>query len=189
MQDLEKENRRNREDKGTRMKFNIDITYEYVVSVLDYNAGTGNITWKISPEYHNKKGKIAGRKSYGYIQIGIDYKKYMAHRLAWLIMTGKWPKEQIDHKNGNRSDNRWCNLREATHTENQLNTDLYKNNTSGYKGVVWSKKACKWQVQIRDNNKSKWLGYYDDETAAAKVYNEAAIKYHGEFARLNEIKG
>lgn len=93
----------------------------------------------------------------------------------------------VDHINHDGTDNRKKNLRLCTNAENQWNTQRQTNNISGYKGVGWYNPRKKWRVLIQINGKKKYIGIYDDKIEAAKAYNEAAIKYHGEFACLNEI--
>ncbi|MBN2401984.1 MAG: hypothetical protein JXN64_06270 [Spirochaetes bacterium] len=103
--------------------------------------------------------------------------------LHQLIMNDKW----IDHNNGDIFDNRESNLRKCTNQQNMCNRGLQKNNTSGYKGVTWREKIKKWQCRISINNKRICLGYFIDLKEAALTYNQAAIKYHSKFARLNQI--
>lgn len=108
-------------------------------------------------------------------------------KLHRLIMNA--PKGMsIDHINGDKSDNRKSNLRICTNSENLRNRGSQSNNTSGYKGVSWSKELKKWRTQICINKKHIHVGLFKDKIEAAKAYNEAAIKYHGEFAKLNEIR-
>lgn len=97
--------------------------------------------------------------------------------------------KEVDHKDQNGLNNFISNLRICSHKQNIRNQNKHKNNTSGYKGVSWKKDKNKWTAQIRiDNNKRIFLGYFSNKIDAAKAYNNAAIKYHGEFAKLNEIK-
>jgi hypothetical protein len=91
----------------------------------------------------------------------------------------------VDHINGNTLDNRLCNLRICTRSQNTQNANKKSNNTSGYKGVSWHSHTKKWQVQLCANGKYISVGYFDDKIEAAKAYDNAAIKYHGEFSRLN----
>ncbi len=93
----------------------------------------------------------------------------------------------IDHINGNRLDNRKTNIRLCTQMQNTYNRGLASNSSSGYKGVSWHSRIKKWQTRIGFNHKRKHLGYYNTKKEAALAYNEAAIKYYGEFARINEV--
>ena len=94
---------------------------------------------------------------------------------------------EVDHINGDPLDNRKSNLRLCTRSQNSRNTKTPKTNTSGYKGVSWNKYHKKWSVRIRNGAKYEHGGYYDDKEMAAIRYNELAINYYGEFARLNII--
>lgn len=130
--------------------------------------------------------KVAGTvHSAGYVQITVNRKLYLAHRLAWFVMTSEWPEKDIDHRNMDKQDNRFSNLRLATDVQNQRNRCKPKNNTSGYKGVSWNSGRRAWQVTIRYNGTNKNLGYYPTREQAADMYNSAALKYHGEFARID----
>jgi hypothetical protein len=104
-----------------------------------------------------------------------------------LITNNNDSKMHTDHKNNNPLDNRIENLRICTNSQNQMNTKVQINNTSGFKGVTWNKIVKKWVAQIKLNNKLINLGYYIDPIDAARAYNAAALKYHGEFAHLNKI--
>lgn len=161
----------------------MELTAEYLRSILDYYADTGIFKSKIRRGTLDI-GDIAGSiTSNGYIDILINYKHYKAHRLAWLGMTGEWPKSQIDHINGIRTDNRFINLREATNGQNKLNTKIPKNNTSGAKGVVFRKDRNYFEAKIKINNQYKHLGTFKTLEEAAKAYNDAAREYAGEFAK------
>ena len=131
-----------------------DLTAAYVRSILDYDPETGWFRWKWRDDLRrcdNARcaGNVAGAQDgNGYHRIRIDGRRYKAHRLAWLIVTGAWPAEQIDHRNGVRDDNRVANLREATNRENGRNGRLPRNNTSGFKGVSWHRQSRRWQAYI-----------------------------------------
>ena len=148
----------------------IIIDTEYYYKIKDY-------VWHIG---FNKK-----EKRYSNIVASIYRKgKTSTIRLHQLIMNDK----MIDHINGNIFDNRKENLRKCTSAENGKNRGKSRNNKSNYKGVSWHKALNKWRAFIFLDYKQIHLGYFDDIIEAAKAYNEAAIKYHGEFARLNVIK-
>lgn len=95
--------------------------------------------------------------------------------------------KQVDHINYDKLDNRRCNLREATKGQNMANTKLRRTNKSGFKGVTFYKAYKKWAAEITINYKRISLGYFDNKENAAKAYNKAAIKYFGEYARLNPV--
>jgi len=96
--------------------------------------------------------------------------------------------QEIDHKDTNRLNNLEDNLRICTKAQNSHNQKIKSNNTSGYKGVTFHKRNKKYQAQIVINNKQKHLGTFKEIEDAARAYNAAAIKYHGEFAVLNNIE-
>lgn len=163
------------------------LTQKYLKSLLEYNPETGAFIRIKRTSNSVSIGDLAGTLSYGYISISINNKKYQAHRLAWLYMTGAFPQSQIDHRDQNKSNNVWSNLRECTHLQNMTNRNEQKNNTSGYKGVSWCKRIKKWRVCLSFNGRYKHLGYFDDKHSAAAIYNKKALELHGDFACLNNI--
>ena len=118
----------------------------------------------------------------GYLTIWIEPRGYFAHRVAWALMTGEWPQEELDHANGIRDDNRWCNLREASHAQNMANTRRSKANKSGYKGVHRFDDNL-WRASVRFNGKRYDVGLFRCPTAAFFARNAKAKELHGEFAR------
>lgn len=165
-----------------------EITQKYLKSVLYYDPETGIFTWIKSSSNRIQNGDMAGSFSKrGYTVIRISKKIYTAHRLAFLFMTGKFPIDEVDHINRIKTDNKWVNLRECNRTQNSANHGKFKNNKSGYKGVYWHKTNKKWSSEIYTNGNKIHLGFYTDIKEAAKTYNEAANKYHGEFAYINKI--
>lgn len=92
-----------------------------------------------------------------------------------------------DHINGNRLDNRRCNLRIVSALQNAQNRGKNKNSVSQYKGVAWKAENGKWQARIRVNSKQHHIGLYEAEVEAAAAYNAAAILHHGNYARLNML--
>ena len=161
------------------------ISQEYLKSQLSYSSETGMFIWKVSKKGQSRKDAGYTRKD-GYIKIVIDQVRYLAHRLAFFYEYGYLPK-YIDHINGNPSDNRICNLREATISQNGINKPLQSNNKSGYKGVYWNKSHGKWMARININNKTVFLGLFDDLNNAAYAYKNAAIELHGNFINNNGV--
>jgi hypothetical protein len=118
--------------------------------------------------------------------IRVENKLYQAHRLAWLYVTGKWPAQEVDHINGDPTDNRWANLREATRSENMANRSGNKelSKSSRFKGVTLLIRRGSWKGQIKKEGKN-YQKEFADEVSAAKWYDLMAKKMHGSFARLN----
>ena len=166
-----------------------NISQEYLKSILNYNPDTGLFRWKVRTSNRIKIGDIAGSihkcRLANYISIQIDGHKYQAHRLAHLYIYG-WMPEEVDHidDNGPKTDNRICNLRKSTISQNMHNRGEYKSNKSGYKGVSWHKRVKKWRAQIKYNNKVMHLGYFSTPEEAYEAYKEAALRLHGEYARF-----
>lgn len=95
------------------------------------------------------------------------------------------PGREVDHINRDGLDNRRCNLREASRSQNITNRALLSRNTSGFRGVSWFKPHGLWRARIKVNGSEKDLGYFKDINDAARAYDDAARKYHGDFANLN----
>jgi hypothetical protein len=129
-------------------------------------------------------GAVAGCiNKLGYTQIYIGNIAYLAHRLAWLYMTGEWPKDKIDHRDLCRSNNIFSNIREASSSDNNRNMSTRSDNTSGYKGVYFSRARGKWIAQISAGGKPRNLGGFTTREDAAGAYSAAAMELHGAFAR------
>ena len=158
----------------------MSITQELVKELFDYRDG--NLYWKNTKSNRVVKGSVAGGLcKKGYFRISINYKHYYNHRIIFLMFHGYLPK-LIDHKDGNRLNNKIENLRQATFAENLRNSKLRKNNTSGVKGVSWSKLHKKWRVAVMLNGDTYRLGLFKDLELAQLVAEEARNKYHKEFA-------
>jgi hypothetical protein len=158
------------------------ITQEYLKSILHYDPSDGKWTW-IRDSKRTWKGRPAGSLSLGYLRIAIDQKLYRSARLAVLYMTGEWPDYEVDHINGIKDDDRWCNLRKADRRNNAMNIGLTSANTSGYKGVYYNKRQKMWLAQIRIDGVKTSIGFYDTAEKAGKAYQEYALKRHKEFAK------
>lgn len=159
------------------------ITQERLHELLSYDEETGVFIRKVRTSTRIKVGDIAGYKNQGYILISLDNKIYSAHRLVWLYVHGFFPDKGIDHVNGDRMDNRLCNLRLATQSQNLANQGVSKGNKSGLKGVYWSGRIGRWIAMCRVNGKQHYLGSYDTSDKASWAYKRFAKKHHGEFYR------
>lgn len=158
------------------MKLTKDLLHE----LFEYKEG--KLYWKIN-QGTAKPGVEAGSyRANGYRHIFIKGKRYLTHRLIYFMHYGKLP-DFIDHINGARDDNRIENLRPATLSQNQHNSKIRKDNTSGVKGVNWHKASQKWQVLLKVNGKQKYFGCYSDLGEAAIVAQLKRIHLHKEYAR------
>ena len=168
----------------------------YLRQRLDYNQETGVFLWRARPTEHfldaahcgtwntRYAGKVAGFiHAEGYRQISIDDLKFMAHRIAWLLVRGKPIPRQIDHIDGDPMNNRIANLRAATHAENAANSGTRMNNTSGAKGVHFDRHRGKFEAHITHHYKLYHLGRFDTLEQAIAARREAAERLHGKFAR------
>lgn len=164
------------------------LTQKELKKNLHLDPETGRFTRLIRSSTSINIGDEAGYVGPdGYSCLSVNSKVYLTHRLAWLYMTGEWPKDMVDHINQIRDDNKWGNLRECTNSQNQSNRPKPKDNTSGYKGVSWHKRNNRWISSIRINGKLKHLGTFTNIHEAAKAYNDRASELFGNFACLNEI--
>ena len=167
---------------------------DYLRERLDYCPTTGVLHWRTRSREHflsNREwarwnaryaGTVAGMISTrGYRRLRIDRHRYKAHRVIWKLMTGEEPPETIDHIDGGFDNNAWCNLRAATQQQQTLNTRLRKDNPTGYRGVVRSRK--KWRAYIKANGTGRHLGCFNSIEEAAAAYAVAARELHGEFCR------
>jgi len=158
--------------------------------LLCYKPKTGKLFWRqranVRPEWNSR---YAGREAFtysdtwGYKTGAIHDKPYRAHRVIWAMETGVWPVKDIDHINCHTSDNRMCNLREATESQNLRNRGAQRNNTSGFKGVSFDSRRSYWVANINVKKKRRYLGAFSTPEEAHAEYCKAAREMHGEFAR------
>ena len=140
--------------------------------LIKYNKHTGELIWKKSYCRKVVAGRTAGCIAEGYVMVKIDGVNIRGHRLAWVCHYGSFPLGDIDHINGDKSDNRIINLRDVTSAENNKNKRISKSNTSGFSGVYYYKSRGKWRVKARNKGIDFHGGYFDDINEA----NKAAIK-------------
>ena len=164
--------------------FNIDLTLDELKKQLSYDHETGIFTRLIAMCNKVKVGDIAGGvQNSGYLTLRVLGKPYLAHRLAWYYFYGEIPFGVIDHINGNKLDNRICNLRVATRSENTRNSKTRVKKYTRFRGlsVRRNKKGVYWRVNIKLNKKNIYLGMFYDELEAYKVYLIKANELFGEY--------
>ncbi len=160
------------------------LTYQRLREVLSYNPETGSFTRVGFHERDFVRNPNCGFDTNGYLSISIDGQTYRAHRLAWLYMTGEEPPPVIDHADGEKSNNRWVNLREATATQNKANSKAYAKASALPKGVTQRSKN-KFRARVRSHGKLHSLGSYTTPEEAHAAYVTAATQLFGEFARAS----
>ena len=170
--------------------------------LIEYCPETGVLTWRERPAWMFKRNKRSGRRDHSarswntrhagktagvpslsstgetfYLKLSIFGRLQYAHRIAWAIHYGEWPRAVIDHENRNGSDNRIVNLLDKSTQDNMRNASLSSANTSGVTGVTWAKNRQKWAAQIGVNKTTVALGYFDSLPDAAAARKAAEKKY------------
>ena len=164
-------------------------TLQRLRSLLHYDPDSGRWTWVVDRGGTARTGKEAGYiHSFSDTQnqrrvLKIDGVFYRASRLAWFYMTGQWPKNLIDHKNGDTLDDRWENLRQATRSQTAASRKRSRNNAAGFKGVFKRRDRNGYWVRIQVNGKRITRGSFQSREAASEAYKTLAIKHYAEFAR------
>lgn len=157
------------------------VTAENVRSLIVYDPETGAMS------LISGLGRRTGTKD-KYLRITIHGCTFPVHRLAWLYMTGEWPLHHIDHRDRDRRNNKWSNLRQATPAENSMNQVAHRDNTSGFKGVTSNpnSKANPWRAYIGRSGGKRYLGSFPTAEQAHEKYLEEATRRFGEYARGNK---
>lgn len=169
----------------------LPLTPEEARTFLAYKPREGIFVYTKKIRGGRAVGERAGSICHNkYRLICINQKRFYEHRLAWFWKYGVFPKGILDHVNGDPGDNRLCNLRLISYSHNSAwRKGLNKNNTSGFRGVIWIKRASLWHASIKVNRETHSLGCYKAPTLAARAYDAAAIKYFGNFAKTNRSMG
>lgn len=155
-----------------------DISAEDIRELFDYDAETGVLYWAVDRSIKTRAGDVAGGDhNQGYLRVGVNYNRYLIHRIVWLLCHGDWPKYAIDHIDGNKKNNRISNLRDCSQQDNLRNQGFRTNNTSGIIGVSWAKAESKWRAVITIDGRTKVLGRFIDIKDAEKCRLKANAVY------------
>lgn len=160
-------------------------SYELLHELFEYRGG--ELFWRVGTGRSRIGARVGYKHPDGYIQTKIDGESYLVHRLVWKLRTGTEPSDTIDHRNGDRMDNRIDNLRLATKGQNSYNQRVRADSTSAVKGVSLEKTSGLWKSRIQYAGRAVFLGRFATKDAAHEAYKKAALKYHGEFANFGEI--
>lgn len=156
------------------------LKLSHLKEVLHYCPDSGLFT-RLKSSGGKSSGSIAGTIHHtGYVNISVNGRLYLAHRLAIFYVTGEWP-EITDHKNRIRHDNRWCNLRLSNASENSCNKSMMRNNTSGHRGVSWNKREKRWHAQVTKDGRVHGLGNHVRKGDAVMAVRDFMRSVHGEF--------
>ena len=154
-----------------------ELTREYLLTKLAYDRSTGFFTWR-ETKGRARAGMRAGNTNWnGYRRIKVSGRFYAEHRLVWLVEHGEFPTQEIDHRDRVRGNNQIDNLRLVSRKTNMQNTGTNTRNSSGFKGVGFSKATQKWRAFIGHNGKIKALGYFPTPELAHEAYLEARKKF------------
>lgn len=159
------------------------ITQQRLKQRLSYSPIVGVFEWRVTG-HKIRPGMLAGcvNPDNGYIKITVDGKSYPAHVLAWLYMKGEWPDMDIDHKDGDKTNNAFGNLRLATKPQNGWNRKISSKNTSGVKGVSYRAGKKPWIARLDANGEVVWVGSFETKEQAEAAIVEKREQVHQEFA-------
>ena len=169
-----------------RSRVDDPLTADELRQRLHYDPKLGLFWWKERPGHNwwnaTFAGKAAGSISgSGYIYINVHRLAYRAHRLACLWMTGEWPPDEIDHIDGDPTNNAWTNLRQASRNENSQNRHIQTNNTTGTRGISYNPRRGQWIVRVMVNKTSHFGGWFYDLEEAKRVRKALVLRLHGRF--------
>ena len=163
------------------------LTQDYLKELLHYNPITGDFTWNNTRGGSSAKSLAGAKGKLGYRRISIDTRLYLAHRLAFLYMEGRLPSGNVDHKDGDPSNNSWCNLRECTQAQNVQNS---LGSGKFYKNVYFTKggRNKPYNVKIEHEGVIRSFGYYTTAEEADEVATLIRDLLRGEFSVANRNK-
>lgn len=158
------------------------LTQQRLKELYHYSPETGEFTYKLVARGRRPPGTKAGKRNQGgFIQISCDGRRYCAHVLAWFYMTGEWCPGDVDHRDLDRGNTRFENLRPATRSQNQANIRCHADSRTGLKGVT-RLPSGKYKAKITKDGEHIYLGVHETAELAHEAYMAAARRLYGEFA-------
>lgn len=158
------------------------ITRAHALELFDYESDTGLLRWRTTGR-GRRLDRIAGTpRADGYLQVNIGGRKVLVHRLILLMLTGQWS-EQVDHRDGDKANNRAGNLRAANNSQNNANRRCRAGSKSGVKGVRFDARRGHWVAEVTKDRVRRYLGSFPSAGAASAAYRKASREVHGDFAR------
>ena len=157
-----------------------ELTHKTLLEKLFYDPESGLFYSRLKLGLDGNPAKVGHINQKGYAFVSVNGWPYQAHRLAWFYVHQQWPSHEVDHINGDRSDNRICNLRDVTKKQNQENRKSFVGK-SGIRGVCWSKHAKKWKAYVKHNQKLHNLGFFvckEEAGAAAAAARDKLFTHH-----------
>jgi hypothetical protein len=166
----------------------LELDQNLLQKIFKYEPNTGVLTHAVNTPPRGKLGTEVGWiNGHGYRRISIKGREYPAHKVIWMWMTGTYPLNDIDHIDGDRSNNSWTNLRLSTRSQNLMNQGRKPNNKSGFKGVT--SRGGSHSAQFRIGGKIVRIGSFSTAREAAEAYDREVVKYQGQFAKTNKALG
>jgi hypothetical protein len=159
------------------------LNHSRLLELVLYDPKTGYFTAKVGRQGARRNRPLGHVESTGYRRVCIDGMRFLAHRLAWFYMKGDWPVSEIDHKDLDKDNNKWSNLREATTSLNHANTRQPRGYNAPLKGAHWNKHRKYWVSRIFVHRKGYYLGAFKTAEEAHAAYVKAAKHFHGSFHR------
>jgi len=154
---------------ASRARADDPLTQERLRELFHYSPDTGLFTRRMRTGRSTHVGDVLSPGDKGYVRVQIGQRNYFGHRLAWLYMTGEWPEDEVDHRDRDRGNNRWGNLRAATFKQNHENSTEQRNNTSGHRGICWHEQSRKWRARISHNGRRIQLGDFKMKAEAVEI--------------------
>ena len=155
------------------------MEYEIAKSLFYYQSGF--LVWNKSVGAIRAGKKVESISNRGYVVVQVSGKRYLAHRIIWLLLNGRMP-AMIDHIDGDKQNNLIENLREVDNTLNHWNERRRSTNISGYKGVWWHKQSKRWEAACRVNGKQTTIGRFERIEDAVEAVRKFREQHHGEYA-------